>query len=55
MIEVERDGAFVDLLYQWGLDTLSLRLTLNEAYTLHDKLRAALFPPPPVIEEEPDA
>lgn len=55
MIEVERDGAFVDLLHQWGLETLSLRLTLNEAYRLHEKLHLALFPPPPVPEEEPDA
>ena len=50
MIEVERDGAFVDLLHQWGLETLSLRLTLNEAYRLHEKLHLALFPPPPVLE-----
>lgn len=55
MITAERDGAMVDVLLPRGLGTVSVRLPLNEAIDLHDALHAMLYPPPPVIEEEPDA
>lgn len=55
MISVDRDGAFVDVCLQRGLGNVSARITLNEAINLYEQLHAMLNPPPPVIEEEPDA
>lgn len=55
VISVDRDGAFVDVCLQRGLGNVSARITLNEAINLYEQLHAMLNPPPPVIEEEPDA